>query len=85
MSLQPAVRHTALDDSGHSWFMYAEYPMIRFLEENGYDVSYTSGIDISAAGYAPAIEHTRSSCPRAMTSTGRVSSARTSRPPATRA
>ena len=27
--------HTALDDSGRSWFMYAEYDMIRFLERNG--------------------------------------------------
>jgi hypothetical protein len=48
--------HTALDDNGASWFMYAEYPMIRFLEENGYDVSYTSGVDVSRPGYAPEIE-----------------------------
>ena len=48
--------HTALDDSGHSWFMYAEYPMIRFMEENGYDVSYTSGIDMSQPGAASIIE-----------------------------
>jgi hypothetical protein len=39
--------HTALDDSGRSWFMYAEYDMIRFLERNGYDVSYISGLDTS--------------------------------------
>ena len=33
--------HTAEDDSGRSWlFTGAEYPMIRFLERNGYDVSY---------------------------------------------
>jgi hypothetical protein len=36
--------------------MYAEYPMIRFLEENGYDVSYTSGVDVSQSGYASVIE-----------------------------
>ena len=48
--------HTALDDSGHSWFMYSEYPMIRFLEENGYDVSYTSGVDVSRSGYASVVE-----------------------------
>src|SRR5215831_11499538 len=48
--------HTALDDDGHSWFMYAEYPMIRFLERNGYDVSYTSGLDASQPGYASTIE-----------------------------
>jgi hypothetical protein len=42
--------HTALDDSGRSWFMYAEYDMIRFLERNGYDVSYMSGLDVSTRG-----------------------------------
>jgi hypothetical protein len=42
--------HTALDDQGRSWFMYTEYPMIRFLEANGYDVSYMSGIDVSTRG-----------------------------------
>ena len=48
--------HTAADDDGHSWFMYAEYNMIRFLEENGYDVSYTSGVDMSQLGAASTIE-----------------------------
>src|SRR5262249_11411560 len=48
--------HTALDDSGRSWFMYTEYPMIRFLEENGYDVSYISGADMSQSGAASVIE-----------------------------
>ncbi len=39
--------HSADDDSGgRSWLMYAEYDMIRFLEANGYDVSYTSGLDV---------------------------------------
>ena len=42
--------------NGASWFMYAEYPMIRFLEENGYDVSYTSGVDMSQPGAASMIE-----------------------------
>jgi hypothetical protein len=31
--------------SERSWWHSAEYPMIRFLEANGYDLSYTSGID----------------------------------------
>jgi hypothetical protein len=48
--------HTPLDDGGRSWFMYAEYPMIRFLEANGYDVSYTSGVDVSQSGYASILE-----------------------------
>ncbi|SES50103.1 Fibronectin type III domain-containing protein, partial [Pedococcus cremeus] len=39
--------HSAEDDSGgRSWLMYTEYPMIRFLEANGFDVSYTTGIDV---------------------------------------
>src|SRR5215469_5463852 len=44
------------DSGGRSWFMYAEYNMIRFLEENGYDVSYTSGVDMSQPGAASIIE-----------------------------
>src|SRR5215468_2729035 len=44
------------DSGGRSWFMYAEYNMIRFLEENGYDVSYTSGLDMSQPGAASIIE-----------------------------
>ena len=39
-----------------NWFMYTEYPMIRFLERNGYDVSYTSGVDVSQPSYASTIE-----------------------------
>ena len=30
--------------------MYAEYDMIRFLERNGYDVSYISGLDTATNG-----------------------------------
>ncbi|KPM57829.1 hypothetical protein CcI49_24070 [Frankia sp. CcI49] len=32
------------------WVLSAEYPMIRFLEANGYDLSYTSGIDADKSG-----------------------------------
>ncbi|WP_255769406.1 DUF4082 domain-containing protein [Pseudarthrobacter sulfonivorans] len=39
--------NSALDDQGRSWLMYAEYPMIRFMEANGYDISYMSGLDVS--------------------------------------
>jgi N,N-dimethylformamidase beta subunit-like, C-terminal/Domain of unknown function (DUF4082)/Fibronectin type III domain/Bacterial Ig domain len=42
--------HTAADDSGRSWVLYAEYPMLRFLEANGYDVSYVSGLDVATRG-----------------------------------
>lgn len=37
-------------NSAPNWLMYAEYPMIRFLEANGYDVSYTSGLDVANRG-----------------------------------
>ena len=40
--LQPAVRHAATT-RGATGSFYTEYPMIRFLEANGYDVSYISG------------------------------------------
>jgi hypothetical protein len=42
--------HTPLDDSGRSWWDYSEYQMIRFLEGNGYDVSYMSGLDVATRG-----------------------------------
>lgn len=32
------------------WFMNAEYPMIRFLERNGFDVSYTTNVDMARNG-----------------------------------
>jgi hypothetical protein len=42
--------HSASDDNGASWILYAEYPMLRFLEANGYDVSYISGLDTAFHG-----------------------------------
>ena len=43
--------HTAADDGGRSWlFSGGEYPMIRFLEANGYDTSYVSGVDVHRRG-----------------------------------
>ena len=33
---------------GQDFFFYAEFPMIQFLEENGYDVSYTDGASVAA-------------------------------------
>src|SRR6185503_7407544 len=32
------------------WMFNAEYPMIRFLERNGYNVTYTTDVDIARAG-----------------------------------
>jgi hypothetical protein len=42
--------HSADDDLGRGWLLYAEYPMVRFLEANGYDASYMSGLDIATRG-----------------------------------
>jgi hypothetical protein len=37
-------------DGGASYLFYAEYQMVRFLEKNGYDVSYTSQSDVDRDG-----------------------------------
>jgi hypothetical protein len=36
--------------SGYDWVFNAEYPMVRFLESNGYNVSYLSGVDVDRSG-----------------------------------
>ena len=56
--------------------------MVRWLEANGYDVSYFTGVDTDRRG-AEICSSTRSSCRSGTTSTGRARSARTSRPRAT--
>ncbi len=38
------------------WVFNAEYPMVRWLEANGYDVSYTTGVDTARRG-AELLEH----------------------------
>jgi len=37
-------------DSGQDWVFNAEYPMVRWLEANGYNVSYIAGADTDRAG-----------------------------------
>jgi hypothetical protein len=37
-------------DTVHDYIYNAEYPMVRFLESNGYDVSYTTGVDSDRYG-----------------------------------
>jgi hypothetical protein len=37
-------------DTGHDWVFNAEYPMVRWLERNGYDVSYETGVDTDRYG-----------------------------------
>ncbi|HYW99778.1 MAG TPA: DUF4082 domain-containing protein [Candidatus Elarobacter sp.] len=34
----------------YAWFFSAEYPMIRWLEANGYDISYFTGVDTDRDG-----------------------------------
>jgi hypothetical protein len=41
---------TRTGDTQEDYFMSAEYPMVRFLEANGYDISYQSGIDTDKSG-----------------------------------
>ncbi|WP_297626896.1 DUF4082 domain-containing protein [Nocardioides sp.] len=38
------------DNGGRDAFFSAEYPMVRFLEQNGYDVSYIAGVDTDRRG-----------------------------------
>ncbi len=37
-------------DEGATWVFGSEYPMVRWLEENGYDVSYFTGVDAARNG-----------------------------------
>ena len=41
---------------GQDYFFYAEFPTIEFLEENGYDVSYTDQANVAASQGASLIE-----------------------------
>jgi hypothetical protein len=36
--------------NGQDWVFNAEYPMVRFLEANGFDVSYSTGVDSDRRG-----------------------------------
>src|SRR5205814_10603998 len=39
-----------LDGGRQSWVFHAEFPMLRWLEQQGYDVSYTTGVDTDRRG-----------------------------------
>jgi Domain of unknown function (DUF4082)/Bacterial Ig-like domain/Concanavalin A-like lectin/glucanases superfamily/Bacterial Ig domain len=43
--------------AGQDWFMNAEYPMIKFLERNGYNITYTTDVDMdrSATAITPSV------------------------------
>ena len=47
---------TTRDYAPEDWVFNAEYPMVRWLERNGYDVSYTTGVDTDRRG-AEILEH----------------------------
>jgi hypothetical protein len=49
---RPFYTRGGADDEGgpHSWIFNAEYPMVRWLEANGYNVSYSTGVDTDRAG-----------------------------------
>jgi hypothetical protein len=47
---------TTRDDADEDWVFNAEYPMVRWLERNGYDVSYTTDVDSDRRG-AEIFEH----------------------------
>ena len=55
--LQPPVHHARVR-AAEDWVFNAEYPMVRWLERNGYDVSYTTGVDTDRRG-AELLEHRR--------------------------
>ncbi|MGX1160602.1 Ig-like domain-containing protein [Arthrobacter sp. SLBN-100] len=38
------------DSEGRDFYFSNEYPLVRFLEKNGYDVSYISGLDTDRSG-----------------------------------
>ncbi len=42
--------NTRAVDGGQDWVFNAEYPMVRWLEANGYDVSYFTGVDSDLRG-----------------------------------
>jgi hypothetical protein len=42
--------NTRAVDGGQDWVFNSEYPMVRWLEANGYDMSYTTGVDMDRAG-----------------------------------
>jgi len=38
------------DGRGSDWYMNDSYPMLRWLERNGYDLTYTTNVDVARSG-----------------------------------
>jgi hypothetical protein len=53
---RPFKTRTEFIGGGKSFLFSAEYPMVRWLERNGYDVSYSTGVDSDRRG-AELLEH----------------------------
>jgi hypothetical protein len=50
-------RGGSVDEGGpHSWVFHSDYPLVRWLEANGYNVSYSTGVDTDRSG-AELLEH----------------------------
>ena len=43
--------------ASEDFFMNAEYPMIRFLERNGFDISYITDVDVARSTTNPILNH----------------------------
>src|SRR5262245_17466169 len=48
--------NTRVNGGGRDFFFGEEYPMVRWMEANGYDVSYGAGVDTARSG-AELLEH----------------------------
>jgi hypothetical protein len=58
------------DHDRRSWLFNAEYPMLRWIEANGYDVKYWSGVDTARLGADPVVGLRSAVRPRAFLSVG---------------
>jgi hypothetical protein len=58
------------DHDKSSWLFNAEYPMVRWMEANGYDLKYWSGVDTDRLGADPAIGLRSGLAPKAFFSVG---------------
>src|SRR4051812_14061042 len=58
------------DLNKNSWIFNGEYPMLRWLEANGYDVKYWAGVDTDRFGASPSIGLRSSVAPKAFLSVG---------------